>query len=95
MKNFSSTGTVCKLVTCGNASDGALRKIQTASFQESFCAGWMPVMNWLKSARLKDEARQKINVGWEQAKAGQLRTPEQSQEILAERKAAWKSSRGG
>ena len=43
----------------------------------------------------KGEARQKIDVGWEQAKSGQLRTPEQSQEILAERKAAWKNSRGG
>jgi hypothetical protein len=30
----------------------ALRKILTANFQESFCACWMPVMNWLKSARL-------------------------------------------
>ena len=43
----------------------------------------------------KGEARHKIDVGWEQAKSGQLHTPEQSQEILAERKAVWKSSRGG
>ena len=43
----------------------------------------------------KGEAPNKIDVGWEQAKAGQLRTPEQSRENLAERKAAWKSSRGG
>lgn len=24
---------------------------------ESFCAGWMPVMNWLKSARLKEKSQ--------------------------------------
>ena len=43
----------------------------------------------------KGEARQKIDVGWKQAKSGQLHTPEQARENLAERKAAWKSSRGG
>jgi len=43
----------------------------------------------------KGETRHKIDVGWEQAKSGQLRTPEQSREILVERKAAWKNSRGG
>jgi|GEM_PF-710270 len=42
----------------------------------------------------RGEARHKIDVGWEQAKSGQLHTPEQSQAILVERKAAWKSSGG-
>ncbi|MEO7297579.1 MAG: hypothetical protein ABI042_03270 [Verrucomicrobiota bacterium] len=37
------------------------------------------------------EARQKINIGWEQAKSGQLRTPEQAQENLAARKEVWKN----
>ena len=39
------------------------------------------------------EARQKIDLGWEQAKSGQLRTLEQAQENLAERKEVWKSRR--
>ena len=37
----------------------------------------------------KAEARRKIDAGWEQAKAGQLRTPEQLRENLAIRKEAW------
>jgi len=39
------------------------------------------------------ETRQKIDLGWEQAKSGQLRTPEQAQEDLAARKEVWKSRR--
>jgi putative addiction module CopG family antidote len=42
----------------------------------------------------RGEARRKIDAGWDQAKSGQLRTPEQAQASLAERKEAWKSSRG-
>jgi putative addiction module CopG family antidote len=41
------------------------------------------------------DARQKIDESWQQAKAGQLRTPEQIRESLAGRKAAWRSQRGG
>ena len=40
------------------------------------------------------EARRKIDLGWEQAKSGQLRTPAQVIEDLAARKAAWRSTRG-
>ena len=42
----------------------------------------------------RGEARRDIDIGWEQAKSGELHTPEQAQAILAERKAAWKSTRG-
>jgi putative addiction module CopG family antidote len=42
----------------------------------------------------KAGAREKIDVGWEQAKAGQLRKPEEVRESLNERKAAWKNKQG-
>ncbi len=38
------------------------------------------------------EARQKIDLGWQQARSGHLHTPEQAQENLAARKEVWKSS---
>lgn len=38
----------------------------------------------------KADARRKIDVGWEQAKSGQLRTPEEAQKNLAARKEVWK-----
>ena len=37
------------------------------------------------------EARQKIDVGWEQAMSGQLRTPEQTRKNLAARQDLWKT----
>jgi len=39
------------------------------------------------------EARQKIDLGWEQARSGQLRTPEEAQDNLAARKGVWESRR--
>src|SRR5258708_22832169 len=42
----------------------------------------------------KEDARRKIDVGWQQAKSGQLRTPEQVSISLAARKENWKSSHG-
>ena len=71
------------------------RKVVTGEFHsadEVVCEGLRLLQ---KQEAWKGEARQKIDVGWEQARSGQLRTPEQSREILAERKAAWKSSRCG
>jgi hypothetical protein len=41
------------------------------------------------------EAREKIDTGWKQAKAGQLRTPEQARQTLAARKRAWKARQHG
>ncbi len=38
----------------------------------------------------KADARRKIDLGWEQAKSGQLHTTEQTQENLAAREEAWK-----
>ncbi len=43
----------------------------------------------------KSEAAKKIDIGWEQAKSGQLRTPDVVRENLTERKEAWRKSRGG
>lgn len=42
----------------------------------------------------KTGVRRKIDEGWEQAKAGQLHTPDEVQAYLDERKAAWKRDRG-
>ena len=47
-----------------------------------------------REAAWKNEARQKIDKGWEQAKSGQTRTPEQVRETLAARQAAWKQDHG-
>ncbi|MEO6035814.1 MAG: type II toxin-antitoxin system ParD family antitoxin [Verrucomicrobiota bacterium] len=41
------------------------------------------------------EAPEKMDLGWKQAKSGQLRTPEQAQENLAARKEVWKSRQVG
>lgn len=38
-------------------------------------------------------AKAKIDEGWDQAKSGQLRSPETVRESLAARKAAWKAGR--
>lgn len=40
------------------------------------------------------EAQRKIDVGWDQAKSGQLRTSEQLEENLNARKTAWRSAHG-
>ena len=42
----------------------------------------------------KAEAQRKIDIGWDQAKSGQLRTPEEVRENLAARKEVWKKSQG-
>jgi putative addiction module CopG family antidote len=41
----------------------------------------------------KADARVKINAGWEQAKNGQLRTPEEVTENLSSRERAWQRGR--
>jgi putative addiction module CopG family antidote len=40
------------------------------------------------------DARRMIEEGWEEAKAGQLRTPEEVRQSLAARKEIWKQSHG-
>ena len=42
----------------------------------------------------KAEVRDKIEVGWEQANSGQVRTPEETQRNIAARKEAWKQAKG-
>jgi putative addiction module CopG family antidote len=44
--------------------------------------------------RWKAEARQKIDAGWEEAKTGQLLTPEEVRQELAARKMTWKQTAG-
>ncbi len=46
-----------------------------------------------QDAQWAAEARAKIDEGWTQAKAGQLRSPEAVRENLALRKAAWQTKR--
>jgi putative addiction module CopG family antidote len=43
----------------------------------------------------KADARAKINAGWEQAKHGQLRSPEEVTRNLSSRKRAWQRGRPG
>jgi putative addiction module CopG family antidote len=67
------------------------RKVAAGEFHsadEVVCEGLLLLQNrdaW------NAEARQKIDVGWQQARSGQLRTPEQTQENLAARKIVWKT----
>jgi hypothetical protein len=42
----------------------------------------------------KADARHKIDVGWDQARNGQLSTPENARENLAARKVAWRREHG-
>jgi hypothetical protein len=49
--------------------------------------------NDLDNNNWNTESREKIDRGWEQAKSGQLRTPEEAREDLAARKEVWKSRR--
>ena len=42
----------------------------------------------------KADASRKIDEGWEEAKAGQLRTPEEVRQSLAARKETWKQTQG-
>ena len=70
------------------------RKVAAGEFHsadEVVCEGLLLLQNrdtW------KAEAGQKIEAGWQQAKSGQLHTPEKTQESLAARKALWKSRQG-
>jgi putative addiction module CopG family antidote len=43
---------------------------------------------------LERDAQHKIDIGWDQAKTGQLRTSEEARANLAARKEAWKNSQG-
>ncbi|HEV7927656.1 MAG TPA: hypothetical protein VGR14_20055 [Verrucomicrobiae bacterium] len=45
-----------------------------------------------KFKTLRVEASRKIDEGWEEAKAGQLRTPEKVRQSLAVRKEVWKQA---
>jgi putative addiction module CopG family antidote len=42
----------------------------------------------------KVNSSEAIETGWEQAKTGQLRTPEEAHDRLAVRKEAWRAQRG-
>jgi putative addiction module CopG family antidote len=48
-----------------------------------------------KQEEWKAEARTKIDIGWEQAKAGELLDPEQVRNELVQRKKRWKNGKVG
>jgi len=71
----------------------ARRKVAAGEFNsvdEVLCEGLRLLQHqeeWKKDARIK------IDVGWEQAKSGMLRTPEEVQANLKSRKESWGRSR--
>ena len=70
------------------------RKVAAGEFEsadEVVCEG---VRLLQQREEWKADARRKIDAGWEQAKSGQLRTPEQVRENLAARKEVWKRANG-
>jgi putative addiction module CopG family antidote len=71
------------------------RKVADGKFQsveEGVCEG---VRLLQRSDHWQAEVREKIDVGWAQAKAGPLRTREEVSQNLAARKRAWKSGQRG
>ena len=62
-----------------------------SSVDEVVCEGLRLLQ---QEERWKADAGAKIDVGWEQAKSGQLRTSEQIRQNLASRKQNWKNRRG-
>ena len=50
--------------------------------------------DWPLSSEEKEQARRKIDQGWESAKAGRLLAPVQLQSDMAEFKLKWKQERG-
>jgi len=70
------------------------RKVAAGEFEsadEVVCEG---VRLLQQQGEWKADARRKTDAGWEQAKSGQLRTPEQVRENLAARKDVWKRANG-
>jgi len=66
------------------------RKIAAGEFEtvdEAVCEGVRLLQH---QDEWKSDTRARIDVGWQQAKSGQLRTPEQVRENLAARKEVWK-----
>ena len=74
--------------------DFVRRKVAAGDFQsvdEVVCEG----LRLLQQQEVWDrDARRKIDIGWDQAKRGQLRTSDQVQENLTARKKSWKNSQG-
>lgn len=71
------------------------RKVEAGDFRSAADV----VSEGLRLLQQQDEpwaidARAKIDVGWAQAKSGQLLSPEAVREDLVARKAAWKVGRG-
>jgi putative addiction module CopG family antidote len=64
---------------------GKIAKGEFHSVEEVICEGLRLLQ---LQEEWKEDARCKIDVGWQQAKSGQLRTLEQTRESLRERKKA-------
>ena len=72
--------------------DFVRRKVAAGDFQsidEVVCEGLRLLQ---EQEAWKAEARRKVDIGWEQAKSGQLHTSEQTQMNLEARKKAWKNA---
>lgn len=71
-----------------------LHKVATGEFKsvdEAVCEGVRLLQN---QEEWKSDARHKIDVGWQQARSGDLRTPDQVRDNLAARKEAWQRTQG-
>ncbi len=70
------------------------RKVAEGAFQsadEVVCEGLQLLQ---EQGAWKTQAREKIDIGWNQAKSGQVQTPAQVREQLIQRQKAWESSFG-
>ena len=70
------------------------RKVAAGEFQsadEVVCEGLRLLQ---RREAWNAEARHKIDLGWEQARSGQLSSPEEIAESLTARKEAWKRAQG-
>ncbi len=66
-----------------------LHKVATGEFKSVDEAVSEGVRLLQHQAEWKADARHKIDVGWQQAKSGDLHTPDQVRENLTTRKEAW------
>ena len=69
------------------------RKVETGDYRSPDEVVFEGLRLLQQQEQWKAEVRGKIDEGWDQAKAGKLRSPEAMREDLAVRKEAWKARR--
>jgi antitoxin ParD1/3/4 len=74
--------------------DFVRRKVAAGQFQSADEVVCEALRLWQDQEAWRAEAGRKIDEGWQQAKAGQLRAPEEVRQSLAVRKQAWKQANG-